>query len=597
MTPEQFSEIRSSIPKDPGVYRYFDKNDKLLYVGKAKNLRKRVSSYFVKNKLTSARLRLLLKKIHRIEHTIVTSERDALFLENSIIKAQQPRYNVALKDDKTYPYIVIKNEPFPRIFFTRKVINDGSEYYGPYTSVHKTRSILDFLKKLYPIRTCKLSLTKENIESGKYKVCLEYHIDNCLGPCVGKQSREDYDKNIDHIREILKGNISEVREEMTDRMLSHAEQLEFEEAQDLKQKLNWIDTFTHKSLVANPKLKSIDVISIASDEKVAFVNYMKVNNGNVVKVHSVEMKKALDESDEDLLLIALYEIKDRGIAIADEILMPFEIELPEDDITVTVPKIGDKKKLLLLTTKNAKEKLHHHQLKRAQRKQKQKVNPVLVTMKDDLRLKEIPTHIECFDNSNFQGAQPVASCVVFRNGKPFKSDYRRFNIKTVEGPNDFASMEEIVHRRYRRLIEEDEDLPQLIIIDGGKGQLSSAVKSLEQLGIKNQVTVIGIAKKLEEIYFPGDQYPIHINKRSPSLRIIQQLRNEAHRFAITFHRNKRLKNTLKTELTSIEGIGPKTSQKMLTAFKSIKKIKEASLDELQDVLGKSAGKKVFEHYN
>lgn len=597
MLPKTFSELRDSIPNKPGVYRYYDKQDNLLYVGKAKNLKKRVSSYFLEKKHTSARLRVLVRNIHRIETTIVDSERDALFLENSIIKAQQPRYNIALKDDKTYPYIVIKNEPLPRIFFTRKVIQDGSEYYGPYTSIKHSRAILDFIKKVYPIRTCSLKLTQENIKAEKFKVCLEYHIKNCLAPCVGKQSELAYNANIQEIREILKGNISSIRNNMKERMQAYANELDFEMAQDMKLKLDYIDTFTHKSHVVNPKLKDIDVISIASDEKIAFVHYMKVHHGSIIQVHSIEMKKSLEETDQELLIYAIYELQNKQIKFNKELLVPFEIDLPkEDEISLVIPQIGDKKKLLLLSTKNAKEKLRDKQLKREQNKYKQKVNPVLLQIKEDLRLKDVPVHIECFDNSNFQGAQPVASCVVFRNGKPFKSDYRKFNIKTVEGPNDFASMEEVVYRRYKRLIEEDISLPQLIIIDGGKGQLSSALKSIHLLGISGQVTVVGIAKKLEEIYFPGDSYPLHIDKRSPSLKVIQQLRNEAHRFAITFHRSKRRKNTLKTELTKITGVGEVTAKKLLTHFKSIKKIKEASKKELIQLTNQKIGSSVYHYY-
>lgn len=597
MSPKSFSELRDSIPQKPGVYRYYDKQNNLLYVGKAKNLRKRVSSYFVEKKHTSARLKVMVRNIDRIETTIVDSERDALFLENSIIKAQQPRYNIALKDDKTYPYIVIKNEPMPRIFFTRKVIQDGSEYYGPYTSIKHSRAILDFIKKIYPIRTCSLKLSKENIQAEKYKVCLEYHIKNCLAPCVGKQTELSYNANIQEIREILKGNISSIRNNMIERMQAYANELDFELAQDMKLKLDHIDTFTHKSHVVNPKLKDIDVLSIASDEKLAIAHYMKVHLGSIVQVHSIAMKKSLNESDNDLLLYAIYELQNKGIQINQELLVPFEIDLPKDEgISLTIPQIGDKKKLLLLSTKNAKEKLRDRQLKREQHKFNQKVNPVLLQMKEDLRLKEIPIHIECFDNSNFQGDQPVASCVVFRNGKPFKSDYRKFNIKTVEGPNDFASMEEVVYRRYKRLLEEDLSLPQLIIIDGGKGQLSSALKSIDLLGINGQITIVGIAKKLEEIYFPGDTYPLHIDKRSPSLKIIQQLRNEAHRFAITFHRSKRRKNTLKTELTEIEGVGAITAKKLLTHFKSIKKITEASKEDLILVTNQAIGKNVYNYF-
>lgn len=595
MTSNEFAEIKSSIPKKPGIYRYYDKEENLLYVGKAKHLRNRVSSYFASNK-HSARILLMIRQIARIETTVVNSERDALFLENSIIKSGKPKYNIELRDDKTYPYIVIKKEDMPRVFFTRKVIKDGSEYYGPYLTVHRTRDILDFIKKMYPIRTCNLKLTPENIEAQKFKVCLEYHIKNCLGPCIGEQSKQSYENNIQQIREILKGNLTPLRRAIEQQMSDYATSMQFEKAHEMKLRLSQIDSFAHKSLVANPSMQSVDIISIASDEKMAFVNYLKINNGNIVKIQSVEIKKRLDESDEEILLLAIYEIQNRGIALAKQLLVPFTIELPEDGITVIVPKIGDKKKLLLLSQKNAKLKLRDYQTKKAQRKQKQTINPVLLQVKEDLRLKELPMHIECFDNSNFQGDQPVASCVVFRNGKPFKSDYRKFNIKTVVGANDFASMEEIVYRRYKRLIEEEESLPQLIIIDGGKGQLSSALKSLRALGINHQTTIIGIAKKLEEIYFPGDQYPVHINKRSSSLRLIQQLRNEAHRFAITFHRNKRLKNTLKTELTSIPGIGQKTAQKLLSHFHSIKKIKEASKQDLANIAGNSVAQKIFDFY-
>ncbi len=596
MTSDKFSDLKPSIPKKPGVYRYFDANDQLLYVGKAKNLRKRVSSYFTGNKIRSARLNMLIRLTERIETTIVNSERDALFLENSIIKAQQPKYNVALRDDKTYPYIVIKNEEYPRIFFTRKLIKDGSEYFGPYTSVKKSREILSFIKKLYPIRTCNLKLSQENIDSGKFKVCLEYHIKNCLGPCAGLQSKRHYDQNIEQIRNLLKGNLSLVRQQMTEEMARAASDMNFELAHTIKENLDSIDTFKHKSAVVNPKLDGIDVLSVASNENYGFVHYMKIKEGSIVQVHTIEVKKRLDETDEDLIQYAFYDLQNRNIEFAKEILLPFEIELPEADIMVSVPKIGDKKRLLDLSTKNAKEKLRDRIIRNEQRSSKTRINPVLFQIQEDLRLKELPVHMECFDNSNFQGDQPVASCVVFRNGKPFKSDYRKFNIKTVEGPNDFASMEEIVYRRYKRLIEENEGLPQLIIIDGGKGQLSSAVKSLDLLGIRDQVTIIGIAKKLEEIYYPGDKYPVHIDKRSPSLKVIQQMRNEAHRFAITFHRSKRRKNTLKTELTQIPGVGTKTAQKLLQEFRSIKKIREASEKELRQVVNQSTAAKIHNYF-
>jgi len=581
----------------PGVYRYYDKEENLLYVGKAKNLRKRVASYFVKKKYAAARLIVLVRNIRRIETTVVNSERDALFLENSLIKKHQPKYNVALKDDKTYPFIVLKKEEFPRIFFTRKLIKDGSEYFGPYTSVQRSRAILDLIKKIYPIRTCNLRLSKENIEANKFKVCLEYHIKNCLGPCVGKQSQENYDKQIVRIREILKGNLAGVRVDMKELMQDYAEALDFENAQLVKNKLDFIDTFAHKSSVVNPKMKNLDVISIASNDKYAFVNYMKVNNGAIIQVHTVEMKKALEETDEELLLLALHDVQESGFTLSKEVLVPFEIEIPgEENVAFTIPKIGDKKHLLLLSTKNALQKLKEKQVEVEKRKQKLRVNPVLEKMQQDFRLKDLPVHIECFDNSNFQGSYPVASCVVFRNGKPFKSEYRHYNIKTVVGPDDFASMEEIVYRRYKRLIEEDAELPQLVVIDGGKGQLSSAVKSLKLLGIENKLTIVGIAKQLEEIFYPGDSLPMLIDKRSPSLKIIQQARNEAHRFAITFHRQKRRKGTLKTELTEVPGIGAKTAQKLLTHFKSVKKIRGASPAELEHIIGKKNTQKLLAHF-
>ncbi|MBX2845666.1 MAG: excinuclease ABC subunit UvrC [Saprospiraceae bacterium] len=598
MTAEQYAEIRASIPQKPGVYRYYDADDLLLYVGKAKQLRKRISNYFTKKKHVSARLKLLVRNIHRIETTVVDTERDALFLENSLIKKHQPKYNVALKDDKTYPYIVIKDEAFPRIFFTRKLIRDGSEYFGPYTSVQRSRSILDFIKKIYPIRTCNLKLTEENINAGKFKVCLEYHIKNCIGPCVGLQSKSNYDQQIVRIREILKGNLSGVISDMKERMAEFASELDFENAQLIKDKLDFIDTFAHKSKVVNTKLRDLDVLSIASDEKYAFVNYLKVNNGAIIQVHSLEMKKALEERDEDLLVLAYYSLQDSGFEFGKELLAPFDLAIPEEEATeVIVPKIGDKKKLLMLSTKNAFQKLREKQLDQEKQRKKQRINPVLEQIQSDFRLKDLPVHIECFDNSNFQGSHPVAACVVFRNGKPFKSEYRHYNIKTVEGPNDFASMEEVVFRRYKRLLEEDAELPQLVVIDGGKGQLSSAVKSLKVLGIDDKLTIVGIAKKLEEIYYPGDSLPMLIDKRSPSLKVIQQARNEAHRFAVSFHRQKRRKGTLKTELTEIKGIGPKTAQKLLAHFKSIKKLKAASPKEVEAVVGKKHAQHIATHFS
>ena len=585
-----------TLPGKPGVYRYLDKEGKVIYVGKAKNLKKRVSSYFTKTH-QSGKLRLLVKKIADIKFIITETESDALLLENNLIKKYQPRYNIQLKDDKSFPWICIKKEPFPRVFPTRNPVNDGSEYYGPYTSVKMMRALLDIIKQLYPLRTCKLNLTQKNIEKGKFKVCLEYHIGNCKAPCVGKQPEEEYNRQIDHVRAIIKGNISDIIKELKTLMMEFAGNMEFEQAQMVKEKINILENHKSKSTIVNPKINNVDVISIVDEEDMAWVNWLKVVNGAIVQAHSVEVKKKLNETKEDILTLTLTDFRQRFESNSKEIIVPFHpgIELPE--VEFTVPKRGDKKQLLDLSSRNAM----FYRMER--NKQRELVDPerharrILQTMKKDLRMNIVPEVIECFDNSNFQGDAPVAAMVQFVKTKPNKKEYRHFNIKTVEGPNDFASMEEIIERRYGRLLKEDKPLPQLIVVDGGKGQLSAAVKSLKKLGLFGKVTIIGIAKKLEELYFPGDSVPLYLDKTSETLKVIQQLRDEAHRFGITHHRKRRDKKTLKSELTSIEGVGFTTAQKLLRKFKSVKKIKEASAEKLSEVVGKSKAVIIYNHFN
>ena len=583
-----------TLPSGPGVYQYYDKKGKLLYVGKAKNLKKRVSSYFTKRH-DNARTNLLVKKIVEIKHIVVDSETDALLLENNLIKNYQPRYNVMLKDDKSYPWICIKNERFPRVFPTRRVIKDGSEYYGPFTSFKTVNTLLDLIKGLYQLRTCNYDLTEEKIQQGKYKVCLEYHLGNCKGPCEGNQYEVEYNKNIEHIRQIVKGDFKDSLLKFREQMKMHAEAMEFEEAQKIKDKIDVLEKYQSKSTVVNPKINNVDVFSITSDEGYGYVNFLQLSHGSIIRSHTIEMKKKLEESDKELLELAVVEIRQRFNSLSREIYVPFPINLGED-IKVTVPKLGDKKAIVDLSLRNAK---YFRQDRFKQMKiidPDRHVNRLMAQMKKDLRLHEEPRHIECFDNSNIQGTNPVAACVVFKNGKPSKRDYRKFNIKTVEGPDDFASMEEVVFRRYRRLLNEDEPLPQLIIIDGGKGQLSSAVKALDDLGLRGKIAIIGIAKRLEELFYPGDKYPLYLDKKTETLKIIQQLRNEAHRFGITFHRNKRSNAALGTELESIEGIGEKTAVELLKQFRSIKRISEATKKELVDVVGVSKGSLVFEFY-
>ncbi len=596
MTKFDYRKALEEIPHRPGVYQYWDAQGELIYIGKAKDLRNRVSSYFIKDSQLNGKTRVLVRKINRITFTIVDTEIDAWLLENSLIKKHQPRYNVMLKDDKTYPWIVIKNEPFPRVFPTRKYIKDGSKYFGPYASVGMMHAIMDTIRELYPLRTCNLALTPENISKGKFRVCLEYQIGNCKGPCEGYQTEEDYERNLSDIRDILNGKISAVIRRLKGQLDQAVADLNFEYAHHLKTKLDLLDRYQSKSTVVNSSITNVDVFSIASDQSYAFVNYLKVMNGVIIQTQTVELKKRLDESDAELLSLAIPEIRSRFHSTSREIIVPFGIDIETDNLKFTVPKLGEKKNLLDLSLKNAlyfkKERLNQYE----------KLNPelkaerILTQMQKDLRMNVLPRHIECFDNSNFQGKYPVSAIVVFRDAKPSKKDYRHFNVKTVEGPNDFATMEEAVHRRYRRLLDEGQTLPQLIVIDGGKGQLSAALKSLKLLGIDKQVTVIGIAKRLEELYYPGDQYPLYLDKKSETLKVIQHLRDEAHRFGITFHRKQRSLKTFRTELENIPGIGRTTAEKLLKAFRSVKKIQEATPEQLREVLNEKQVNAVKDYF-
>ena len=581
-----------TLPDSPGVYQFFDADGKFLYVGKAKSLKKRVSSYFTKSH-QNGKTRVMVRKIRKIKHIVVPTESDALLLENNLIKEHQPRYNVLLRDDKSYPWLCIKNERFPRIFPTRKRIRDGSEYYGPYTQMKTVRALLDLIKSVYPLRTCNYDLSEEKIEAGKYKLCLEYHLGNCLGPCEGLQDEESYQRQVDDIREIIKGNFRSSLHYFKKRMKQLAAEMQFEEAQRMKEKIEVLENYQSKSTVVHPKISDVDVFSIVSDATHAYVNYMQISHGLVVRSHTMEIKKKLEESDEDLLSLAIVDLRDRFESTSKEVFLPFPVPM-SGDIRATVPKQGDKRKIVALSERNARfyrqERFKQIKITDPDRH----VRRLMDQMKRDLRLPEEPRHIECFDNSNIQGSNPVAACVVFRDGKPAKKEYRHFNIKTVTGPDDFASMTEVVFRRYRRLLEDGEGLPQLIVIDGGKGQLSAALKSLEQLGLRGKISIIGIAKRLEEIYFPEDPIPLYLDKKSETLRVIQQLRNEAHRFGITFHRNKRSKAAINSVLEGIEGIGQKTAQELLRKFKSVKRIRESSLEDLTAVVGPSKARKVYE---
>lgn len=584
-----------TLPDQPGVYQYFDKDDKILYVGKAKNIKKRVSSYF--NKIhDNAKTNVLVRKIVSIKHIVVPTETDALLLENNLIKRLQPRYNVLLKDDKSYPWICIKREPFPRVFSTRRMIKDGSEYFGPYTSVKTVYTLLELIKELYPLRTCNYDLSQSNIRAGKYKVCLEYHIGNCQGACEELESESSYEKKIVAIRDLLKGNFKENLKEFKVLMMNLAKEMKFEEAQKIKTKIEALENYQSKSTIVNPKITNVDVFSIVSDESSGYVNFLQVSHGAIIRSHTMELKKKLDEQDQELLELAITELRERFNLLSKEIIVPFQVDLGQG-LQLTIPKLGDKKQLLDLSVRNAK------YYRMDQLKQIKIVDPdrhvkrIMLQMQKDLRLPCEPRHIECFDNSNIQGTHPVAACVVFKDGKPSKKDYRHFNVKTVEGPNDFASMEEIVYRRYKRVLEEQHALPDLIIVDGGKGQLSSALKSMERLGIRGKVPILGIAERLEELFYPGDSVPLYLDKKSETLKVIQYLRNEAHRFGLSFHRDKRSKGALQSSLDDIPGIGVKTRELLLQEFKSVKRIKEASLSELESVIGVSRASKLFKHFH
>jgi excinuclease ABC subunit C len=584
-----------TLPNQPGVYQYYDADGTIIYVGKAKNLKKRVSSYFTKTH-DNGKTRVLVKKIATIKHIVVDTETDALLLENNLIKKYQPKYNVMLKDDKSYPWICVKNERFPRVFSTRRVFKDGSEYFGPYTSMKTVHTLLDLIKGLYQLRNCNFDLSETKIEAGKYKVCLEYHLGNCKGACEGLETDASYSDNIKAIKEILKGNFKDSLCQFKNQMKQLAEDMHFEEAQKIKEKIEVLENYQSKSTIVNPKISNVDVFSIMSDESYGYVNFLQLSYGSIIRSHTLEIKKKLDETDVKLLELAITEIRQRFHSKSKEIYVPFKVEIGED-IKVTVPQLGDKKHILDLSLRNAK----YYRMERF--KQDKIVDPdrhanrIMAQMKADLRLHEEPRHIECFDNSNIQGTHPVAACVVFKNGKPSKKEYRHFNIKTVEGPDDFASMEEVVYRRYKRMLDEEQSLPQLIIIDGGKGQLSSALKSLDVLDLRGKIAIIGIAKRLEELFYPNDPIPLYLDKKSETLKVIQQLRNEAHRFGIEHHRNKRSKSALNTELETIAGIGEKTVVELLKHFKSAKRVANAKLDELESVVGVSRAEKIYNYYH
>jgi excinuclease ABC subunit C len=584
------------LPGKPGIYQFYDKNDKIIYIGKAKNLKKRVSSYFSKTH-DSRKTALLVRNIADIKHMVVETEQDALLLENNLIKKYQPRYNIRLKDDKSYPWICIKNEPFPRVFKTRNLIKDGSKYFGPYTSIYTVRTLLELFKAQYKLRTCNYNLSAENIRNKKFKVCLEYHIGNCYGPCEGLISEEEYNKGIDDITNILKGNISGVIRHLETLMNDMSEQMNFEEAQKIKEKYDSLKRYQSKSTVVSPTISDVDVFTIDQDQKFAYINYLKVIKGAIIQTYTLEIRKSLDESERELLMAGIIDIRQKIYSNAREILVPFKIDEVFKEIKIKIPQRGEKKKLLDLSYRNAKYFRLEKEKQQFQKNPKIREERILKTIKEDLRLPDLPRRIECFDNSNLQGSNPVAACVVFKNAKPLKKEYRHFNIKSVSGPNDFASMEEVVYRRYKRLLNEEKSLPQLVVVDGGKGQLSSAVKALDRLELRGKISIIGIAKRLEEIYFPGDSIPIYINKNSETLKIIQHLRDEAHRFGINFHRQKRSSGMIASELSSISGIGEKTTKKLLKDFRSVKNIKEAEKSSLIQSVGKSKAAIVYNHFH
>jgi excinuclease ABC subunit C len=597
LSTKSLIETISALPEKPGIYKYFDRDGKLLYIGKAKNLKKRVSSYFNKNQYENRKTAVMVKQISQIEYTVVETETDALLLENTLIKQHQPKFNINLKDDKTYPYIVIKNEPFPRVFYTRQHIKDGSEYFGPYASGTIMHTVLDVIKQIFPLRTCNLKLTQENIKALKFKTCLEFDIGNCLAPCVNLQTEQSYASNINQIKNILKGNLQSVVAYLKEQMHQAAESLAFEEAALYKKKLDVLQHYQSKSTIVNGIPYDVDVFGLVSDEKYAFVNFLKVSNGMIIQTQTFELKRKIDETDTELLEYAIAEVREQYHSTSKEIIVPFKPTWELAGVNFTVPKAGEKKKLLDLSLKNA---LYY---KKDKILQYEKLNPelkterILTQMQKDLRLKTLPKHIECFDNSNLQGTNPVSACVVFKDAKPSKADYRIFNVKTVEGPNDFATMEEVIFRRYKRMLEENTPLPDLIIIDGGKGQLNSAINSLKRLNIYGKIPVIGIAKRLEELYYPEDELPLYIDKKSETLKVIQQLRDEAHRFGITAHRKRRNKYTLQTELQQIKGIGPETAALLLKELKSVKKIKAASYEELTAIIGAAKAALVVKHFS
>ena len=584
------------MPSEPGVYRYYDKKGEILYVGKAKNLKNRVLSYFNKSQI-GYKTRMMVSKIVRLETTVVNSEYDALLLENNLIKEYQPFYNILLKDDKSYPWICIKKEPFPRIFLTRNVIKDGSEYYGPYAKVKQAKTLIEVIKNIYKLRTCSLNLAPEKIKEGKYKVCLEYHIKNCAGPCEGLESEEEYAQKLNAIRGIIKGEFKAAREYLEAEMYNYAAKLEFENAQQSKEKLQILENYQTHTTIVSSNINDVDVFGIISDEAAAYVNYFKIKNGSIIQSYTTEIKKMLDETDEEILEEALIEIRNKFNSTSTEIFLPFHLNIEIPHVKLIVPKLGDKKRIVELSEKNAMEyrveKLKQVQIVDPERH----TNRIMAEMKKLLRLPEEPRHIEGFDNSNIQGTNPVSACVVFKDGKPSKADYRIFHVKTVEGPNDFATMEEVIYRRYSRLLDEGEPLPQLILIDGGKGQLSSAVKSLKLLGLYGKISIIGIAKRLEEIFFPEDPVPLYLDKKSETLKVLQRVRDESHRFGVKHHRTRRKNSTIKSELEEIPGVGEKTIQQLLSKLKSVKRIKEASLETLEEILRKSKAKAVWEHFN